>query len=123
MDRRFDILLVEDDPSLGSLIKESLTTAGHRVTLVWSVDDAFDSFVSEPRFDAILLDLQVGDERGESLIEKLHIHRLEIPPIIVMSAQPEYQISSSARWINASSVLAKPCTLSEIEETLRRVVR
>ena len=123
MDGCWNILLVEDDADLGPSIDHGLTSSGHYVTLVTSIEAALRSFAKNNTYDVMLLDLQVGDERGESLIEQLHIEHKSIPPVIVMSAQPAYEISSTARWINAATVLRKPCAVQEIESTIQRVLQ
>lgn len=122
MDGPINILLVEDDADLGPTLNRALTSAGHCVTLVTSIEAALHSFAKNKTFHIMLLDLQVGDERGESLIEQLHIEHKSIPPVIIMSAQPAYEISSTARWINAATVLRKPCAVQEIESTIQRVL-
>jgi DNA-binding response OmpR family regulator len=122
MDGPINILLVEDDADLGPTLNRALSSSGHCVTLVTSIEAALRSFAKNKTFHIMLLDLQVGDERGESLIEQLHIEHKSIPPVIIMSAQPAYEISSTARWINAATVLRKPCAVQEIESTIQRVL-
>ena len=59
-----EILLVEDEPTVGMLTTEGLQQRGHRVVLAATIAEAFADVV-EQSFDVILLDLKVGDERGE----------------------------------------------------------
>ena len=68
----FDILLVEDEPLVGTLTTEALRQLGHRVVLAATIAQALAD-VTAGSFDVILLDLQVGGERGEDFVRHFSI--------------------------------------------------
>ncbi len=62
------ILLVEDDPALGPITIEVLTSCGHYVVLANSFKAAYNYLRPQHAVQAILLDLQLGLQGGEDLI-------------------------------------------------------
>jgi DNA-binding NtrC family response regulator len=122
MQRSLDILLVEDDPVLGPLTAESLSVCGHRLTFSSTVQSAFDHLRSPNNFDVIILDLQLGVERAEDLINRLHSARIMFPVVIIFSAQPHSELVRSAKAIQAKGTLQKPCTVEQINAMLDRAV-
>jgi two-component system response regulator QseB len=116
----YSILLVEDDPALGPLTAYALSDFGHRVVLVTSVPAAFTRLFAANDFDAILLDLELGTERGETLIEQLRIAHCNVPEVIIVSAQPQVELQRAMRRIDACAALGKPCSVRELNAELER---
>ena len=116
-----EILLVEDEPTIGMLTRQGLQQRGHKVVLAATITKAFADVV-EQSFDVILLDLQVGDERGEDLILNLRASGQFLPSIVVVSARPTLLIQTAVNEIGAVGYVQKPCAVSEIEAVLDRVV-
>src|ERR1700722_18870331 len=85
----FDILLVEDEPLVGTLTTDALRQRGHRVVLAATIAQALAD-VTAGSFDVILLDLQVGGERGEDLIHSLRASGHALPSVVVVSARPTF---------------------------------
>ena len=117
----FDILLVEDEPIIGTLTTEALRQRGHRVVLAETISKAHTD-LTEQSFDVILLDLQIGDERGEDLILRLRAADHAVPPVIVVSARPMLLIHTAVNEIGAAASVQKPCAVSEIQAAMDRVV-
>jgi two-component system response regulator QseB len=116
----YSILLVEDDPALGPLTAYALSDYGHRVVLVASVPAAFTKLSASNDFDAILLDLELGAERGETLIEQLRTAHCNVPEVIIVSAQPTAELHRAMRRIDACAAVSKPCTVLELNAELQR---
>jgi DNA-binding response OmpR family regulator len=118
MSRNLALLLVEDDPTLGPLTAEALRQFGHHVALAPSVDMAFRWMKAANECDAIVLDLDVGDEPGELLIERLLDASMHVPEVLVVSAQPMNVLARVVERLDACTCLQKPCTASAINEEL-----
>jgi DNA-binding response OmpR family regulator len=110
------VLLVEDDVVLGPLTLESLLVIGHVGTLASSASSAYGHLSNKHGFEIMLLDLQLGDERGEDIIHRLRKEGIKVPRIVVLSAQPDAELKRSARSIEARGYLQKPKTISEIHQ-------
>ena len=63
-----NILLVEDDPSLGLLLHDLLRIAGHKATLIRDGKEALPAF-NAGHFDLALLDVMLPGRDGFELTE------------------------------------------------------
>ncbi len=121
MNRSIVLLLVEDDPVLGPLTADILADRGHRATLAPTMAEAFRHMHPQHVFEMILLDLELGDERGEDLIDRLRELSIAMPHIVIFSAQPESELHRAAERVGIEYVLRKPCTRQALLETIERV--
>ena len=78
MRRGFVLLLVEDDPVLGPITAEALEIFGHSTTVAATIEAAMHELSSSDRFDAIVLDLDLGNTRGETLIASAREARMRL---------------------------------------------
>lgn len=122
MSRMLRILIVEDDALLGVATAESLTLLGHTASVVPTVSAAFAALSQAHSFDVILLDLNLGDERGETIFEKLKLLRIKYPPVIILSAQPDTEVRLAADLVQAKQMLTKPASIARISWALERAV-
>jgi DNA-binding response OmpR family regulator len=117
------ILLIEDDPALGAVTTEVLKHLGHEVDWMVSANEAFVSLSQEHDFDAVLLDLGLGADDGATLVNALRKYGHALPPLVVFSAQPLDALRRAAGITGALAILQKPCSASDLDEALRRVLR
>lgn len=122
MKRSVVILLVEDDPALGPVTMELLCAGGHAPTLAPSFEEAFGLLVSPHRIEVLILDLQLGANRGDILIESLRSVDAKVPPIVVLSAQPMPELMRAAKAVGAEAFLQKPCSAKRIMEAIELAV-
>ncbi|MEP6482934.1 MAG: response regulator [Rudaea sp.] len=122
MSRMLNVLIVEDDPSLGIVTAEALSSAGHTTTLVATVVDALATLRAAHTFDVILLDLRIGEERGETVFEKLQLLRVKYPPVVILSAQPEIELRKAGVSIQTKHVLSKPTSIARIIQVIEEAV-
>ena len=85
-----NILVIEDSIDLAEAIAELLRDAGHRVTVRDEEDgrsmNALVSYVTEERFDALLVDLGLTDMDGAELVEALSAEPNPAPIILCTGA-------------------------------------
>ena len=122
MSRTLHVLIVEDDPLLGLATAESLTLLGHRASIVPTVAAAFAALSAAHAFDAILLDLNLGNERGETIFQKLQLLRIKYPPVIILSAEPDAEVRLAAGVVQAKQMLTKPASIARISRALELAV-
>jgi DNA-binding NtrC family response regulator len=122
MNKTWRILLVEDDPSLGPATLGALRDAGDDCELAASVADGFRVLSNANDFDVILLDLHLGSERGELLIQQLYGARLRVPAVFIFSAQPEWDIRQAMDRTHAKGSIQKPATVMEIHRALESAI-
>ncbi|MDO4356079.1 MAG: response regulator transcription factor [Clostridia bacterium] len=106
------IAIVDDDPTIGNLLEELLTGAGHRVLRAWSGTEAL-LLLSQTRPDLVLLDLMLPGLSGEEVLP-----RLRGVPVIVVSARAGIDDKVNLLLGGAADYITKPF---DVRELLARV--
>jgi DNA-binding response OmpR family regulator len=115
------ILLVEDEPQLAAALAAAL--ARHRAVVdhVPSLAAARAALVSGVH-DAVLLDRQLPDGDGLTLLPELRAARVDTP-VIVLTARGGLEDRVSGLEHGADDYLAKPFAVEEVMARLRAVLR
>lgn len=116
MNNKYMILVVEDDPSVKSLISTTLRMHEYRFLTVANGTAAIME-VSSHRPDIVLLDLGLPDMDGVDVIKK--IRTWSNVPIIVISARSEDTDKIDALDAGADDYLTKPFSVEELLARLR----
>ena len=86
MDKRTNILLVEDDPNLGNVLKEYLELKGFDVKLCEDGAKGYSTFRSNNGFDLAILDVMMPEKDGFTLANDIRSKDTVIP-IIFLTAK------------------------------------
>jgi DNA-binding response OmpR family regulator len=76
------ILLVEDDPNLGFVIKDNLEMKGYDVILRNNGDDGLHTF-TEAQFDLCILDVMMPKKDGFTLAQQIRDMNKEVPILFI----------------------------------------
>ncbi|KAB7790692.1 response regulator transcription factor [Bifidobacterium leontopitheci] len=114
------ILLVEDDPSLGSMLKEMLD-ADYRTTWARTLHEAHDA-LSRHGFDALVVDRRLPDGDGLDLIRELRGGGISTPALM-LTALAEVDDIVSGLDGGANDYLTKPFHIIELQARLRSLLR
>ena len=109
------VLVVDDEPAIRFLCRVNLELDGYRVVEAGTLDDARALLESEP-VAVVLLDMHVGRERGDTLLDELRGRERRIPVVVVTGST---DVDSGERTIEADAVLGKPFTIEELTSTVR----
>lgn len=109
------VLVVDDAPALRLLCKVNLELDGYRVVEAGTLDAARAVIESEP-VAVVLLDLHVGREHGNALLDELRQREPRIPVAVVTGS---VEIESGTQTLDADAVLAKPFTIDALLGTVR----
>lgn len=120
--KKWHVLLIEDDPALGAVTCDVLRYLGLNVDWAVSANDAFALLAHQHDFDAALLDLGLGVSDGVSLIKELRYAGHQLPPLLVLSAQPLEALRRAASITGAVAILPKPCSAGDLNRALNRVL-
>jgi two-component system OmpR family response regulator len=115
------ILLVEDEPHLGSAVQEHVRQAGHAVDWVQRLDAA-DAAVRAVAYDALLLDLHLPDGRGLDFLRTLR-RRLDELAVVILTARDQVSDRIDGLKAGADDYLVKPFDLDELCARLQAVAR
>ena len=106
------MLVVDDEPAIRLLCKVNLELDGYEVREAGSLDEARAHL--DHGVDVVLLDMHIGIERGEVLLEELIARRI---PVAVVTGSTDLETAGAG----ANAVLGKPFTIEELEETVARL--
>lgn len=116
------ILVVEDDPDIASLLMRGLGAAGHQVE--WAeTAEAAARHVADQGCDAAIIDMMLGEQSGAELLTSLRAqgHRM---PALMLSALSRIEDRAEGLEAGAQDYVVKPFQLGELlarlEVQLRR---
>ncbi|MEW6445611.1 MAG: response regulator [Pseudomonadota bacterium] len=115
------LLLIEDDFDLGRSLQRSLDQAGFRSVWVRRLREA-RLHLESARFDCILLDLNLPDGEGFSLLALLRERRFATP-VLVMSARNALDDRLRALNGGADDYLIKPFPVPELLARIHALIR
>lgn len=110
------ILLFEDDPSLGNMIKEFLIHQGFRVKLCSNRRDVLGFLRLISSFDIVFTDMQMVDITGNDILREIRKRDSSIP-VWLMTANDEY-VTERARQEGFTGLVLKPVKMSSLQEIL-----
>jgi PAS domain S-box-containing protein len=115
------ILIVDDQESNVTLLKQMLTEAGYRrVTSTMRPRDV-DALHRRDNYDLILLDLQMPDMDGFQVMSALKANASEsYLPVIVLTAQPSHKLR--ALQAGAKDFVSKPFDLIEVKTRIHNML-
>ncbi|WP_338812158.1 response regulator transcription factor [Bernardetia sp. Wsw4-3y2] len=118
------ILFVEDDATLGFVVKDHLSLEGYQIEWIKDGQTAFEIFV-ENNFDLCIFDVMLPKLDGFELAKKVRAKNKDIP-ILFLTAKSLQEDRLHALRIGADDYLTKPFSIEElvlkIEIFLRRSV-
>lgn len=112
---RRHLLVVDDEPHIGLLLRPHLEQLGYRVTLARTLAEARAALGNRTTsLDALLLDLHLPDGSGLDLLRELRGGAAtRALPVMVLTAEGEDRILSEAEDLGAS-LLTKPFSPSKL---------
>ncbi|MEG8038917.1 response regulator transcription factor [Sphingomonas sp. LR60] len=114
------VLIVDDEPAIRRLLRNTLSRAGYEVVEAGNAKDALQQAAAEHPA-AILLDLGLPDRDGLSLIPLLHAGGEVV--ILVVSARDAVDEKVAALDLGADDFVGKPFDTEELLARLRVALR
>jgi two-component system nitrogen regulation response regulator GlnG len=114
------VLVIDDEPSIGWAFREFLGDLGHRVELASSAEEGMKK-AAAAAFDAVLLDIRLPGIDGLSALAELKA-RVAPAPIIVITAFGNLETAVSALEGGAFDYLVKPFDLDQAGEVVLRAI-
>jgi two-component system, NtrC family, response regulator GlrR len=106
------ILVVDDDRNLLELVKMRLESAEYQVEAVLREEEAVNA-VKDQTFDLAIVDLQLAQQDGISLMEELHRLTPDLP-VMILTAHGSIESAVEAMKKGAYSYLTKPFDPQEL---------
>lgn len=115
------ILLVEDDIMLNEMITEYLTSTGHAIISAKTGLQSLEILEKE-KFDLLILDINLPDIDGFTILEKMHEQKRMIPTIYI-SALIDIEEISRAFDLGCFDYLKKPFHLKELTLRINKILK
>ena len=112
MDSPITILLAEDEPALGQIIKESLETRNFSVTLCVDGEEAYTQY-QKTKPQLLVLDVMMPKKDGFTLAKEIRQEDTKVP-IIFLTAKSQTQDVVEGFSIGGNDYLKKPFSMEEL---------
>ncbi len=121
MKQQLDILLCEDDPNLGKLLRDFLDRKGYSTT--WAQDGA--EGVRRFRvgsYDFVILDVMMPVKDGYQVAEEIRTLNRHVP-ILFLTAKSQREDTLQGFKVGADDYMTKPFSMDELEARIEAILR
>jgi DNA-binding response OmpR family regulator len=115
------ILLVEDEHSLGTLLKENLKLAGYNVKLCKDGDEGWKTFDKE-HFDLCILDVNMPKKNGFELAKLIREKSVKVP-IVFLTANTGEEDKLKGFEIGGDEYVTKPFSTQELVARMKAILK
>lgn len=115
------VLLVEDDPNLGLLLREYLNAKGYDTTLAANGKKGYEAFV-KGNFQLCILDVMMPVKDGFTLAEEIRRTDKNIP-IIFLTAKSMKEDRINGFKKGADDYMTKPFSMDELMLRIKAILR
>jgi signal transduction histidine kinase/CheY-like chemotaxis protein len=114
------ILVVDDDPSIGTLLRKALTQFGYEYLEAQTGDELFRVLAHQP-VDLMLLDIRLPGLDGLTLLPEI---REKFPDVyvVMLTGVVDTQTAISAIRLGAFDYIAKPFSIDELQVVVSRAL-
>lgn len=112
------ILIVDDEKNARENIAKYLAKKGNEVLEAGTIKEA-QKFLQADNADIVLLDVQLPDGLGTTLLEE-SAHDPNRPPIIMITAHGDIEMAVEAMQNGAHDFLQKPIKFERLEQSIQR---
>jgi two-component system, OmpR family, alkaline phosphatase synthesis response regulator PhoP len=103
------VLVADEEPHIGRIIKMKLEQGPFRVTLAYDGQEAVDILESQSDIDLVLLDLMMPNLSGLDVLARIRgSDRLKHLPCIILTAAGQETQHQKAMELGATEFLTKP---------------
>lgn len=116
-----NVLLVEDEISVGNLINKGLSEMGYKISLAPDGDVGYE-MATKNEFDIMILDIMLPGMNGLELCKRLRNNKIDTP-ILMLTALSSTENIVTGLDSGADDYLTKPFKFAELEARIRSLAR
>ena len=120
MNKRLEILVVDDEPVVGERLSATLRKDGHDVEAYTDPAEALRTLETK-KFDIVICDIRMGEIDGLQVLERV----LAVSPstkTIMITGYATLELARESLTKGAFDFIAKPFKLAEIRKTIGKAV-
>ena len=117
----YKLLIVEDDPNLGQILKEYLDLKGYSTVLCENGELGSKAF-NQDVFDLCILDIMMPKKDGFTLAKEIRLTDKQTP-IVFLTAKSMKEDTIEGFRIGADDYLTKPFSMEELLLRLKAILR
>ncbi len=121
MDKKFKILLCEDDENLGMLLREFLQAKGYYADLCNDGEKGYKAFVKN-QYDLCVLDVMMPKKDGFTLASEIRNINSQVPIIFLTAKNIKEDVLEGFK-IGADDYITKPFSMEELVVRINAVLR
>ncbi len=115
-----NLLIIDDDDVLRSLLATELARLGHRVAAAATAGEGL-RLAGETDAEVVLLDLSLPDQSGLDVLKQLRVER-PTQEVVVLTAHGTIDSAIAATRLGAYDFLQKPAPLAAVDLAVRRAL-
>ena len=120
--RTFHVLVADDEPHIGRIIKMKLEQGPFRVSLAYDGQEALDFIMGEEQLDLVVLDLMMPRLSGLDVLRRMREEeRLSALPCIILTAGGDAKHESDALALGATEFITKPFSPKKLYALVARL--
>lgn len=116
------ILIVEDNPTNMKLFADILEAKGYSVTKTYDGLEAYN-VIKENSFDLMILDIQLPELDGFSLLKKLKDENINCPKTLIVSAFAMDKDKQKAKALGCDNYITKPIDIMNFLATVEKLAK
>lgn len=119
-----EILLLDDDATMLSILEGVLTTGGFTCLTVSDADEALSLIEKRPQIAVVLSDIFMPGMTGLQFVNRLNATTLRHAPprVLLLTGQPSMETAVDALRLGVRDFLVKPIRPPELIEAIKRVL-
>lgn len=115
------ILIVEDDPDVGTGLEDFFSIKGYEVERVTDGDEGLQEMTMLPPYDVILLDVMLPDKDGFEVLREARKSGVD-SPVIMLTAKTESKHKLRGFDLGADDYVTKPFDAEELSARVQAVL-
>jgi two-component system copper resistance phosphate regulon response regulator CusR len=116
-----NVLVIEDDPTVGNFVKRGLEEQRYRVDLVTNGEEG-ERLAASDAFDLLILDMRLPGKSGLDVLQSLRARGFE-KPVLVLTAQDAVDAKVRTFRAGADDYVTKPFAFEELLARVEALAR
>ncbi len=119
--RLVDVAILDDDPDFRTYLEDTLKDEGQYSVRTFAHPDDLFNGIEQRRPDIVLLDMKMGEYRGEKVLEQLFSTQPGLC-VIIVTGYPSLEDMRATFQMKVFDYMPKPFSLAQLRQVLQNAV-